>query len=186
MIRKKSSFLTFCFSLLPGAGQMYMGFMRRGVSLMSFFFFLIFISTWLNLGPLMFIMPIIWFYAFFDTHNLRAMPDDEFYAMEDDYIFIPEFTKEKVRILQSKYRSVLAVALIVIGVSVLWNNLFDVFNGFMPFFITNHLRNLGYYFPQLFIGAAIIALGVYLIRGKKKDLDSDEKVQMLEDKGGKE
>ena len=98
MIRKKSSFLTFCFSLLPGAGQMYMGFMKRGVSLMSAFFLLIFLSSWLNLGPLMFAMPIIWFFAFFDTHNLRAMPDDEFYAMEDSYILIPDFAKEKIEV----------------------------------------------------------------------------------------
>ncbi len=184
MIRKKNSFLTFCFSFLPGAGQMYMGFMKRGVSFMSIFFLLIFISTWLNLGPLMFIMPVIWFYAFFDTHNLRAMPDDEFYAMEDDYILFPEFTKDRARILTNKYRTVFAVVLIVIGFSVLWNNLFDMFDDIMPSFIDNALDQFGYYFPQLIVGTAIIALGVYLIRGKKKDLENSEKVHFLEDKGG--
>jgi hypothetical protein len=182
MIRKKSSFLTFWFSLLPGAGQMYMGFMKRGISLMSAFFLLIFFSTWLNLSPLMFAMPVIWFFAFFDTHNLRSMPDDEFYAQEDDYILIPEFAKEKTRVLQSKYRNILALVLIIIGFSILWNNLYGFINYFLPDFISNAIYRFGRYFPQLIVGFAIIALGLYLIRGKKKELDSLSNPMI--DKGG--
>ena len=45
MRRKKSKFLTFIFSLLPGAGEMYMGFMKMGVSLMAEFFGIIFLAT---------------------------------------------------------------------------------------------------------------------------------------------
>jgi hypothetical protein len=185
MIRKKSSFLTFCFSLLPGAGQMYMGFMKRGISLMSAFFLLIFLSTWLNLGPLMFAMPVIWFFAFFDTHNLRAMPDDEFYAMEDDYILVPEFAKEKSRVLHSKYLNVLAFALIIIGFSILWNNAYDLLNYILPHQISSVIYRFGHYLPQLIIGLAIIALGLYLISGKKRDLDSSKgKESLADDKGG--
>jgi hypothetical protein len=181
MIRKKSSFLTFCFSFLPGAGQMYMGFMKRGVSLMSAFFLLIFLSSWLHLGPLMFAIPVVWFYAFFDTFNLRSTPDDEFYALEDSYILFPEFSKSKV--LESKYRNVFALALIVIGFAILWNNLYDLFSRFMPEELKNIIYRFGYYFPQLLIGFAIIALGLYLIRGKKKELDSVNDLRQLEDKG---
>lgn len=184
MIRKKSSFLTFCFSLLPGAGQMYMGFMKRGVSLMGIFFVLVFASMWLNLGPLMAIAPIIWFYAFFDTHNLRAMPDDEFYAMEDNYIAIPEFINDKAVELQNKYRTVFAAILIIIGVCSLWNNLYDLIDGSVPRLIANVIYKIGRFMPQLFVSILIIAIGVYLIRGKKKDLDNIEKDKFLEDKGG--
>lgn len=59
MIKRKSRFLTFVFSMLPGAGHMYMGFMKIGVSFMSVFFFLIFLSSWLNIGPLLYIAPLI-------------------------------------------------------------------------------------------------------------------------------
>lgn len=184
MIRKKNSFLTFCFSFLPGAGQMYMGFMKRGISLMSAFFLLIFISVLTGLGTLMLAMPVLFFYAFFDTFNLRAMPDDEFYAMEDDYLIIHEFTKEKARVIQSKYRNILAFALIIIGFSILWNNIYDLIREFLPYYISNIVYQFGHYFPQLFIGLAIVALGLYLIRGKKKDLDLEEKTALLQDKGG--
>ncbi|MCI8355555.1 MAG: hypothetical protein HFI47_10905, partial [Lachnospiraceae bacterium] len=48
--KKKSRFLTFCFSMLPGAGEMYMGFMRTGVSLMLLFFLSIYIPVSLRLS----------------------------------------------------------------------------------------------------------------------------------------
>ena len=38
MIRKKSKGWTFICSLLPGAGEMYMGFMKQGAVLMTLFF----------------------------------------------------------------------------------------------------------------------------------------------------
>lgn len=37
MTRKKRGFWTFCFSLIPGAGEMYLGFMKRGLSMMCLF-----------------------------------------------------------------------------------------------------------------------------------------------------
>lgn len=175
MTRKKSSFLTFIFSLLPGAGQMYMGFMKRGLSLMAGFFLIIFVSTWLNIGPILLILPLIWFYAFFDTHNLRAMPDEEFYAIEDKYLFLSDIPKEELKIIQSKYRNIIAFALIVLGFTVLWNNLFEVFQRFIPYYIRNLLHSFGYRLPQMVIGAAIILLGIYLIRGKKVELDQEER-----------
>lgn len=184
MIRKKNSFLTFCFSLLPGAGQMYMGFMKRGVCLMSAFFLLIFFSSWLNLGPLMFILPVIWFYSFFDTHNLYALPDDEFYAMEDDYLIDPKIVKDKANILQSKYRNILAITLIIIGFSILWNNMYDALKTILPEQVSDFIWRIGHNFPQLAIGVAIIAFGLYLISGKKKDLDTEEKKLTSHEEGG--
>ena len=34
---KKNIFLTFCFSFVPGAGQMYQGYMKRGLSILILF-----------------------------------------------------------------------------------------------------------------------------------------------------
>ena len=54
MIRnKKNGFWTFCFSLLPGAGEMYLGFMKMGISLMAIFFALCGLSGILNIGVIM-------------------------------------------------------------------------------------------------------------------------------------
>ena len=37
----KNGFLTFCFSFIPGAGQMYQGYMKRGLSQVTAFVLLI-------------------------------------------------------------------------------------------------------------------------------------------------
>jgi glycosyltransferase involved in cell wall biosynthesis len=50
--------------------------------------------------------------------------------------------------------------------------------------VRNLLDEFGDFIPQLFVGVTIIAFGIYLIRGKKKDLDQLERDQLLEDKGG--
>jgi hypothetical protein len=184
MISKKNSFLTFCFSFLPGAGQMYMGFMKRGVSLMSGFFLIIFFTVWFEMPLFVFAAIVLWFYAFFDTFNLRATPDDEFYAIEDKYIFFPGIAKEGSDILKGKYRQVLALGLILFGTVLLWHNIIDLFGSILPDQVRQIIRDFGYYFPQLLVGFAIIALGVYLITGKKKELDAIDHINELEDKGG--
>ncbi|NLJ89993.1 MAG: hypothetical protein GX323_03760 [Clostridiales bacterium] len=174
MIRKKNSFFTFIFSLVPGAGQMYMGFMKRGLSLMSCFFLIMFTSVWLNVGPLMLLAMIIWFYSFFDTHNLRSTPDDEFYELEDGYIIVPEFLENiSHQKFEKKHQNILAVILIIIGITILWNNLYSIFSRILPDYLSNFLYLFGYYMPQLVIGLGIIAIGVYLIRGKKQELDEE-------------
>ena len=71
---KKSSFWTFVFSLFPGAGHMYLGLMKKGASLMLLFCLTIALSGFLNLSFLLILLPVIWFYSFFDAMNLRNVP----------------------------------------------------------------------------------------------------------------
>jgi len=170
MTRKKNSFFTFCCSVVPGAGEMYMGFMKRGISLMGLFFLVIFIASWLNIESILLVLPIIWFFGFFDTHNLRAMPDDEFYALEDSYLVFPGLSLGK-DLLQKKYRTILAWILIVVGVSVLWSNVLDLLRWIIPDEYYYSIMSFTEYIPQLLIGVVIIAFGIYLISGKKKELD---------------
>ena len=150
MTKKKSGFLTFCFSLVPGAGEMYMGFMKQGVSIMAFFWLLIFLSAFLNIGPVLFILPILWCYSFFNVHNLRGMCDEEFYAMEDDYLFHLDRVLPAER-WNKKRNNILAWVLIVVGVVILWS-IVDVV-------------------PQLAVSFFFIWVGISLIRGKKKELE---------------
>lgn len=177
MTNKKNGFFTFIFSLLPGAGEMYMGFMKRGISTMAVFFLVIALSVWSGIGPFMFVLPIVWFYSFFTVHNLRSLPDDEFFAIEDNFIFNFDGDKDKALFLAKKYKNIIAIFLIIVGVSNLWDNLNHTFADLLPSPFSSFIRSLSYYAPQSLISFAIIALGVYLIRGKKKELD------LLEDKG---
>ena len=173
MKKKRSNFLTFVFSLLPGAGHMYMGFMKMGLSFMAAFFFTIFLSSWFDIGPLLVILPLIWFYSFFDCINKRYSTDEEFLQLEDNYLFsLDKFVKLDKDIFQK--RIVLGgVLLLLLGVYLIWNNTLHLLYKYMPPEIYEAIDNLTRIAPQLIIGIAIIVAGVKLIMGKRKEGEKD-------------
>ena len=177
MTRKKNGFLTFIFSLLPGAGEMYMGFFKQGMSIMAIFFLLFSISSWLELGALIFVIPVLWFYSFFHVHNLASLSDEEFYAIEDKYIF--EMDNENTRKLVGgdKGRKVLAGILILVGGIAIWNMFVDFMDGIIAISGLNFswAIEIADSVPRLVFSVAIIVVGVLLIRGKKKELDQMDK-----------
>ena len=61
MTHKKSSFWRFLFSLIPGAGEMYMGFLKMGTSLMALFILLIFVPASLGFCPIVIFDNIVLF-----------------------------------------------------------------------------------------------------------------------------
>lgn len=54
-------------SIIPGAGHMYLGYEEKGLLIMGGFFFSVFFMGWLGMSFLLFLLPLIWFYSFFDT-----------------------------------------------------------------------------------------------------------------------
>lgn len=171
MTHKKNGFWRLVFSLLPGAGEMYMGFMKMGISLMGLFFGIVAIATWLELGPLIFIAVIVWFYGFFHVHNLAGAPDEEFYAIEDDYLFHLTDGRQSGRELLKNYHNIIAALLIIIGVIMLWKGFYYMLGYYIPQEIIWQMEGLSYRLPQMIAGAAIIVIGIYMIRGKKQELD---------------
>lgn len=170
MTKKKNGFLTFCFSLIPGAGEMYMGFMKQGLSIMAVFWGMVFIAAYLNIGPVLFILPILWCYSFFNVHNLRGMSDEEFYAVEDDYLFRIEQVLPAGK-WNKKKNNILAGILIFVGVAVLWNYLSEYLYWLLPDWIYWAFVEA---IPQIVIAVFLIVVGIMLIRGKKAALDKEE------------
>jgi len=87
---KKNSFLTFCFAMLPGAGQMYVGLMKKGVCLMSAFFGICLLSV-TDIPYLAVTIPVIWCYSFFDAINYNNLPSEKKELVEDK-LEIDKFT----------------------------------------------------------------------------------------------
>ena len=79
----KNGFLTFCCAFIPGAGQMYQGYMKRGLSLILTACLIGMVSSLLN--PVLLLLVVVWMYSFFDTFNLRAQIIADT-APEDDYL----------------------------------------------------------------------------------------------------
>lgn len=185
MTKKKNGFLTFIFSLLPGAGEMYMGFFKQGISIMSAFFMLIFVSSWLNLGPLMLTLPVLWFYSFFHVHNLASLRDEEFYSIEDKYLFNYDDSKIQELLGRNKGRKILAIVLILFGVSAIFDIVMQVLESILNIMNIDMgwYYSISYNMPQFVFGIAIILLGIHLIRGKKKELyEIEERQDQINDR----
>ena len=177
--KKKNRFFTFIFSFLPGAAEMYMGFMKNGFSLMLFF--LIPFALIVIYGGLDFLMPIcavMWFYGFFHARNYAGMDDMTFDAMTDKYIW-EEFSDLNFNKVSGKTaKKWIAAALIVIGAALIW----DYFSG-----ILYRLIPEGYWddiypalsnIPQVVISILMVIVGIRMVVGKKKELDTTSDVDV--------
>lgn len=63
---RRSKVLATLLSAFPGAGQMYLGLQKRGLQMMVLFMASFYIIDVLRLSLFLFLIPIIWFYCFFD------------------------------------------------------------------------------------------------------------------------
>lgn len=164
MKRKKSKFLTFLCSLIPGAGHMYLGFMKMGLSLLLTFVGIICIASWTGIDQLIFVALVVWVYAFFHLHNIAGAPDEEFQKLEDRYL-IPFGNNMPVNM-----QRIVSIGLILLGVLMLIN----VLPHMLPEFMTRYLPDgIFYYLPQCLVALVLIAAGIIMILGKKVSLEQD-------------
>lgn len=184
--KKKNRFLTFCCSLLPGAAEMYMGFMKTGVSLMSLFFLILAVASVLNGGVLAAFMIVVWCYGFFHANHLAGLTDEEFAVIEDEYLFgINTFLEGKNFV--NKYQKWIAAVLIFVGICFLWDSTANMVYDLVPEnyqVIAKAMWRIGDYIPKFLAGVAVIVIGIKLISGKKAQLA--EEVLMVEEKTGQE
>jgi len=174
MTKQKRGFLLFICSLLPGAGELYMGFKKMGLSLMALFFGTITCTSMLNIDALIFLLPIIWFYSFFNVHNLKNLSNEEFLTIEDDYIFhIESYVKDNKDFIK-KYRNILAFLLIILGISGLWNSLTSWLCYLIPDQIYQYINSFGSQMPAIAISILLVIMGVKLISGKREELNENE------------
>lgn len=174
MPKKRSKVWTVIFSLLPGAGHMFMGFMKRGLSLMSLFFLIIFLSSWLGIGPLLYILPVLWFYSFFECLNLTCADDEEFAKTEDQYLFHLESFSGMNERLSKRAGFYSGIILLFFGLYLISSRLLSQFRfGLLPQ-VAEYFDGILSVFPQVFVGIIIILIGIRLIRGKKEELEQHD------------
>ena len=171
---RKSSFLTFCFAFIPGAGEMYLGMMRKGVFIMSLFWGVIGISTFLQMGFICVVLPIIWFYSFFETFNIKHLSSDEIEFRDQEFaeqLGKRVFTGD-LRKIFSKRHAAVGWALVAVGGWAFINSfVFPILEEFFNFHDFWIYRYLSYRLPSILVAVLIILLGIHLIRGKKKVAD---------------
>lgn len=178
MNRRKNGFFTFLCSLIPGAGEMHLGFMKEGTSIMLLSLLLLAGGSFLGISALFLLLPVIWFYSFFNVHNKAGMSDEEFYALEDDYLFHLDSLFPQGR-LNGRQTTVFAWILIILGVSIIWgpavSGLLHTIEMVIPDAFVSVIRSFLYHLPQYIVAVILIMTGIHMIHSKKKELDEEEK-----------
>ena len=182
---KKNGFLTFCFAFIPGAGQMYQGYMKRGLSLVGICCLAIAVASLLS--PLqnaaLAVCCVVWMYSFFDTFNLRAQLS-EGTAPEDDYLIHLGHDVSLDRFLERRHK-LFGWVLVAVGLYTLYDELVmdflrDLYWNTDSSWIIRVIYNIMNEVPSVVICLAVIALGVWLVRGPREKPSADQFDQLEE------
>lgn len=186
---KKNGILTLLFACIPGAGQMYQGYMKRGLSLITLFFLCI--MAGMLLEPLVLTALIVWMYSFFDTFNLRA----QFIAgtaPADDYLVHFNTKDARLTLFFRDSHKLVGWALIALGAMVAYQNIImRVLGDVMwrwgqnsPFFRAVYLMLDE--LPEVVVCVALIVCGMWLVRGPKGKKVHRKKAEEPEDEDFRE
>lgn len=170
MKKRMKGFYMFVCSCIPGCGQMYQGYMKRGLSLMLVFWGLMAVAAFLNAETLLVLLIPAWLYTYFDSYNLRARREADT-AEEDDYLFgLSDLDSEKFSALCRRRHSIIGYVLVGLGAYMLYDRIIRRLCDFLwRFEYLDWLYELLVYdVPRLVVTFGIIALGLWFIRGPRK------------------
>ncbi|ADY56338.1 hypothetical protein Sgly_2045 [Syntrophobotulus glycolicus DSM 8271] len=101
--------LALVFSVIPGAGHMYLGLMEKGLNLMAGFFLTLYLNDFLHLSFLLMFAPLLWFYSVFDVLHKFSDPVIE----EKQKVFFTELWKDHQ--MADNWAKVAGIVLIALG-----------------------------------------------------------------------
>ena len=167
---KKNGILTLLFAFIPGAGQMYQGYMKRGLSLVLMTAAICIAAV--IFSPIMFALLVVFMYSFFDTFNLRAQIGMGT-APEDDYLvhFDPQ-DKRLARMMMDSHKLV-GWCLIAAGALIAYNNIIMSTLGDLlwRWGKTSPVWRAVYLvmdeLPEVVVCVALILCGIWLVKGPK-------------------
>ncbi|MEA5082882.1 MAG: hypothetical protein VB018_01875 [Lachnospiraceae bacterium] len=184
---EKNSLLTFIFSFMPGAGEMYLGMMKKGLAIMTAFFAVVFLGMALYMEEICVILPIIWCYSFFDTINMRKYSPEG--RIEKDNKFGDDlknfFGRDWSRLVQKK-NTIFGVGFVLLGLYLLFENfVMPILNRFCDYIGSYVLYDVVRGIPSMVVAFLIILLGIQLLKGSKiKEEIKDE--DLIEYEGDKD
>lgn len=155
---KYNSFLGLIFSLFPGAGQMYLGVMNRGLQLMFLFLTGLFFATEFIYvtGVLVPIVILVWFYSFFDYLFIKRKIDN------GDVVFDENLYSIKTKRIEIKY---IGIGLVIFGIWLVCGAFLDFSH--ISYEVRNFVRDM--VVPIFMIGA-----GTFILLKTKKKVTEDK------------
>lgn len=176
----KNGLLTLLFAFIPGAGQMYQGYMKRGLSLMLMCCVIGVLA--MLFAPIALFLMLVFMYSFFDTLNLRAQIALGNAPADDYLVHLDPKDKRLARLLLDSHKLV-GWLLIAFGALISYQNLImNIFGDLVyrwghssPVFRALYLVMDS--LPDVVVCVVLIVCGVWLVKGphpaKKPDASKD-------------
>ncbi|NLL52508.1 MAG: hypothetical protein GX248_07390 [Peptococcaceae bacterium] len=162
--------LAVIFSMIPGAGHMYLGQMIKGIQLMAAFLLALYLSDFLNLSLLMMFLPLLWFYSVFDVLH-RVSNADKFQDSASLKSYFPAGE------LSGKAGKYIGIGLVVIGCLMILERIV------LPQLQIMLDARFADYLRTGIIAILFIAGGIRLMMGNKdRDSSKDQEHKNIEDK----
>ncbi|WP_339273193.1 multi-tm2 domain protein [Paenibacillus sp. FSL W8-0426] len=152
---RRSKVLATLLSAFPGAGHLYLGLQKRGIQLMFLFLGSIYVLDLLRLSVFLFMIPLIWFYSFFDGLQCSSRYGRE--PLNDQPIL-----KDWVR-----HQRLIGFGIVLMGAYYLTIRLIiPQLNELFPdFFVTYEINS---YINTIIVSLLLIGGGLKLLFGKQR------------------
>ncbi|MGL4790110.1 MAG: hypothetical protein ACRCW1_01770 [Anaerotignaceae bacterium] len=176
---EKNKIFIFFFSFMPGAGEMYLNMMNKGIIIMGAMFGVGFVVGSLNFQSLLFFIPLIWFYSFFDTHNMKALTLEE--RLKEDELFTKKVTsiigKDASKIFKNKGKLIGKILLIMVAY-VAFNLVMDILISALEvineqYVFINLIYRVRYIAPNIIVTFILYIFAIKLIKGDKKEEEKE-------------
>ncbi|MEK4248805.1 hypothetical protein [Paenibacillus sp. FSL W7-1287] len=150
---KKNRATAMILSIFPGAGHLYLGLQQRGLQLMGLFLISIFVMDQLRLTLFLFLLPLLWCFAFFDVMvQLRKLSE---HGLQDEP-FVATFMP---------YQRWIGAGLLLVGIYYLLDRIAQ--QVIQPRFheLWRQYVEFKYMIPTIVIAFILILLGIKLLFG---------------------
>ncbi len=166
--------LLFFLSLIPGVGHMYIGLLKTGLSYIVLFVGAFALGIEMDMGFLLSMMVPLWFYSFFDVWKIYRLSPEEF-ADYNDELVIKIGNGGGYGSFLDRYGKIVGFIAVLSGTIFLlrrfvWSAVYE----FLPENVAENFDRFVYSLPQIVVGALIIALGIWLIKGKSRELKEEK------------
>ena len=180
----KNGFLTLLFAFIPGAGQMYQGYMKRGLSLILMCCAIGAVAVLFS--PVALFLLVVFMYSFFDTFNLRAQIGLDA-APADDYLIHFDMRDRRLEQLMAERHKLLGWLLIACGgmmayQNIIMNTLGDLlwrWGKESPIFRALYL--VMDQLPEVLVCVVLIVCGIWLVKGPRTAKKSAPKTEPAEE-----